>query len=74
MNPYSGLVELFEKKGLLKQTGNRLKYVDSKGKEIVEFRKNWTGDKLDIVMAEFHDVANKKPVDEKEIEEDGVDE
>ena len=74
MNPYSGLVELFEKKGLLKQTGNRLKYVDSKGKEIVEFRKNWTGDKLDIVMAEFHDVANKKPVDEKEIEKDGVDE
>src|SRR5210317_1867314 len=54
MNPYSGLVDLFEKKGLLKQTGNRLKYVDSNGKEIIEFRKNWTGDKLDIVMKDFH--------------------
>ena len=31
MNPYSGLVDLFEKKGLLKQEGNRLKYVDTKG-------------------------------------------
>src|SRR5210317_1026599 len=54
MDPYSGLVDLFEKKGLLKQTGNRLKYVDSNGKEIIEFRKNWTGDKLDIVMKDFH--------------------
>ena len=27
MDPYSGLVDLFEKKGLLKQQGNRLKYL-----------------------------------------------
>ena len=33
MDPYSGLVDLFEKKGLLVKSGNRLKYVDSKGKE-----------------------------------------
>jgi len=72
MDPYSGLVELFEKKGLLKQTGNRLKYVDSKGKEIIEFRKNWTGDKLDTVMADFHNIKEPEPV--KETAEDGADE
>ena len=33
MDPYSGLVELFEKKGLIEKSGNRLKYVDSSGKE-----------------------------------------
>jgi RecA/RadA recombinase len=53
MNPYSGLVDLFEKKGLLVQTGNRLKYVDKAGKEHIEFRKAWVGDKLDMIMAEF---------------------
>ena len=74
MSPYSGLVELFEKKGLLTQSGNRLKYIDSKGKEILEFRKNWTGDKLDIVMAEFHNIVKEEPVAEKELEEDGIDE
>jgi RecA/RadA recombinase len=72
MDPYSGLVDLFEKKGLLKQTGNRLKYVDSKGTEMIDFRKNWTGDKLDIVMADFHNVKEPEPV--KESEEDGTDE
>ena len=53
MNPYSGLVDLFEKKGLLVQQGNRLKYIDKTGKEHIEFRKAWVGDKLDMIMAEF---------------------
>ena len=53
MNPYSGLVDLFEKKGLLVQTGNRLKYIDKAGKEHIDFRKAWVGDKLDMIMAEF---------------------
>ena len=55
MDPYSGLVDLFEKKGILVQTGNRLKYVDPKGKEHIEFRKAWIGDKLDMIMANFKD-------------------
>jgi len=37
----------------LVQTGNRLKYIDSKGKEHIEFRKAWVGDKLDMIMSEF---------------------
>jgi recombination protein RecA len=71
MDPYSGLVDLFEKKGLLKQTGNRLKYVDSNGKEIIEFRKNWTGDKLDIVMKDFHNIIDKETETEKDLKKDG---
>ena len=65
MDPYSGLVDLFEKKGLLVQQGNRLKYIDSKGKEHIEFRKAWVGDKLDMIMAEFKETAPTEEVEEK---------
>ena len=41
MNPYSGLVDLFEKKNLLQKDGNRLKHVDAKGEEIKMYRKEW---------------------------------
>ena len=60
MDPYSGLLDLFEKKGVIKQQGNRLKYVDSKGVETIEFRKNWTGDKLTGVMKDFVNVTNQE--------------
>ena len=53
MDPYSGLFDMFETKGLLEKQGNRYKYITSTGEEILEFRKNWTGDKLDIVMSDF---------------------
>ena len=53
MNPYSGLVELFEKKGLLVKEGNRLKYVTSNGTEHKEYRKNWDGSLLDTVMRDY---------------------
>ena len=53
MNPYSGLVELFEKKGLLQKQGNRLKYVDLKGEEHIDYRKAWVGEKLDLIMSEY---------------------
>jgi hypothetical protein len=69
MNPYSGLVDLFEKKGLLTQQGNRLKYVDSKGTEHLEYRKDWGGDKLDIIMSAFNDTAGVT-MTEADVEED----
>ena len=53
MDPYSGLVDLFEKKGLLTKAGNMLQYKSSDNKVIKEFRKNWTGDKLDVVMKDL---------------------
>ena len=53
MNPYSGLVDLFEKKGLLVKDGNRLKYITSNGTEHKEYRKNWDGSLLDTVMKDY---------------------
>ena len=54
MSPYSGLVEFFEAKGLLVKQGNRLKYLTKTGEEMIEFRKNWTDEKLDIVMNDWN--------------------
>ena len=67
MDPYSGLVELFEKKGILVQTGNRLKYVDNAKKEHIEFRKAWVGAKLDMLMKDFDKLSTTttEPKDEK---------
>ena len=56
MNPYSGLTDLAEKKGILKKDGNRLMFVTSDGEIIKLFRKGWESNEdgvLDIVMAEF---------------------
>jgi len=50
MKATSGLLDLFEKKGLLVKQGNRLKYTTTSGEEILEFRKGWTEDKLEIIM------------------------
>jgi hypothetical protein len=56
MNPYSGLVDVFEQKGLLQKDGNRLKYVLADGTELKQYRKEWehnTNACLDTVMVEF---------------------
>jgi hypothetical protein len=61
MNPYSGLVELFEKKNLLVKQGNRLKYINLAGEEVLEYRKAWMQDgKLDLIMSEYNE--KMKPV------------
>ena len=60
MNPYSGLTDLAEKKGLLKKDGNRLAFTTADGEIIKFFRKGWESNEdgcLDRVMAEF---ANQK--------------
>jgi hypothetical protein len=55
MNPYSGLVDMFEKQGILVQQGNRLKYVDpATGEEFLFYRKEWKDDKLDMIMKNYH--------------------
>jgi recombination protein RecA len=64
MDPYSGLVDLFEKQGILVQSGNRLKYVDSKGKEHLEYRKDWDGDKLTMIMNDYQNVKKTEPKEE----------
>ena len=73
MNPYSGLVDLFEKKGILSKDGNRLKYVDSKGIEGKEYRKVWEsgGDLLDNVMKDFNNLV---PTESENTETEAVEE
>jgi RecA/RadA recombinase len=53
MDPYSGMFDLLDGKGLLEKVGNRYKYIDSNGVETLEFRKRWTGDLLEMVMADL---------------------
>ena len=55
MSPYSGLVEFFEAKGVLVKQGNRLKYNTKSGEEMIEFRKNWSDEKLDVVMKDWNE-------------------
>jgi len=69
MSPYSGLVEFFEAKGVLIKTGNRLKYKTKSGEEMIEFRKNWTDEKLDIVMKDW----NEENLDDEKHELEQVD-
>ena len=60
MNPYSGLVDLCEKKSLLVREGNSLKYTTSSGDEIKQFRKAWErneGKCLDTVMNDWENKA-----------------
>ena len=53
MNPYSGLTDLIEAKGMLKKEGNSLVYTDPDGVIIKKFRKGWERNDdgcLDTVM------------------------
>jgi len=61
MNPYSGLLDLFEKEGLLTKEGNRLAYTTTEGEVLKFFRKGWETNEngcLDKVMAEFSNRVN----------------
>jgi len=56
MNPYSGLVDMFENKGLLKKEGNSLVFTSREGEIIKKFRKGWEKNDdgcLDQVMEDF---------------------
>ena len=67
MNPYSGLVDLFEGKGFLKKDGNSLRFDLSTGTSIKQFRKAWErneNDSLDQIMLDY--VAN--PISKVEFE------
>ena len=54
MSPTSGLVDMFEKMNVLSKVGNKLAYTDKETGEIIaEFRKNWTEDKLTVIMNQW---------------------
>ena len=72
MNPYSGLTDLAEKKGLLKKDGNRLMFITSDGEIIKQFRKAWESNEdgcLDKVMADFKNQKETVSTAESETEE-----
>jgi RecA/RadA recombinase len=63
MNPYSGLLDLFEKSGILTKEGNRLSYTTEDGEVIKYFRKGWESNDdgcLDKVMTEFQKAKQTK--------------
>ena len=66
MSPTSGLVDLFEAKGVLTKSGNKLQYVSKETGEVhSEFRKNWTEDKLKVIMDEWDEtIVIPTPTDE----------
>ena len=71
MDPYSGLIDLFEKQELLVKQGNRLKYTTAAGEEMLEFRKGWTGEKLEVIMKDISEgKVNTEPT--AEIDEESV--
>jgi RecA/RadA recombinase len=62
MNPYSGLVDLAEAKGMLVKDGNRLSYTTTDGEIIKSYRKEWERNEngcLDVVMRDFGKIAEK---------------
>ena len=66
MNPYSGLVDLAEKKGLLKKDGNRLMFVSSSGEVTKLFRKAWESNEegcLDRLMTDFQNLKTELSID-----------
>ena len=72
MNPYSGLTDLAEKKGILKKDGNRLMFVTSAGEIIKQFRKAWESNEdgcLDKVMIDFANQRETVSTEETATEE-----
>jgi recombination protein RecA len=72
MSPYSGLVDLAEKKGLLKKDGNRLAFITADGEIIKQFRKAWESNEdkcLDRVMAHFQKSTSEVSISEVSSEE-----
>jgi RecA/RadA recombinase len=62
MSPYSGLVDLIEKKELLKREGNSLVFTTSDGEIIKKFRKAWEKNDdgcLDKVMIDFKNIKTE---------------
>ena len=73
MSPYSGLVDLAEKKGLLKKDGNRLAFTTTDGEIIKQFRKAWEANEdgcLDRVMADFQNQKTEVSTPETLTEEE----
>jgi len=73
MSPHSGLVDLAEKKGILKKEGNSLVFTTSDGEIIKQFRKKWEANEngcLDKLMADFANQKEEKTASEETTSEE----
>lgn len=66
MDPYSGLLDMFEQKQLVVKDGNKLKYVALDGTEHKYFRKQFNNDILDMIMLEYPEHERRKDAAEAE--------
>jgi RecA/RadA recombinase len=74
MNPYSGLTDLIEGKGMLKKEGNSLLYTTADGEIIKKFRKGWERNDdgcLDRVML---DITNNPHIFDKSVPQEAPEE
>jgi RecA/RadA recombinase len=72
MSPHSGLVDLAEKKEILKREGNSLVFVTADGEIVKKFRKKWEANEdgcLDKLMAYFSGLKEETAVVEETLEE-----
>ena len=70
MNPYSGLVDMAEKKGLLVKSGNRLMFEPKSGEPILQFRKAWENNEagcLDKLMKSFVEMDEEVSTEVEEV-------
>jgi hypothetical protein len=72
MSPYSGLVDLAEKAGLLVKDGNRLRFGDAEDKDAIkQFRKAWELNEdgcLDKLMVAYAANQTDKKISKSDIE------
>ena len=75
MNPYSGLTDLIEARGMLKKEGNSLTYTTADGEIIKKFRKGWERNDdgcLDQVMKDItanpQAISSQATVEEEPVE------
>ena len=75
MSPTSGLLDMFEAKGILVKEGNRLAYTSPVTGEIIkEFRKGWTDDKLKVIINEWSERHLIKKIIDDTVKEETSDE
>ena len=76
MNPYSGMFDLAEKKGLVEKQGNRYRIELADGSELIKFRKAWEKNEdgcldtlMDVISADVHETDPDALIDEDFVDE-----
>lgn len=74
LDMYSGLLDYFERIGVVTKDGNKLKYIAKDGTEFKEFRKNFSNEILQRIIDEwdyekYKLISSKTDVSESELEE-----